>query len=203
MNKNKKVTNAYAYALLKVLEKDVNFQNFSVLVSDLLDFSTLFNTCSSIEEFFSNPIYETKNKKQFLIDFFGSSLSPLIMNFLNLLCDTKRIIYLSSILKLFLRILLKSVNAYIVEIEIPTSESYKFDVNKLNTILSNWFLKNRKETFVESINFPCFKEPIVIFTIKETPQLLGGFKLNFITESKVIDFSISTKIQQITKVLEY
>jgi F0F1-type ATP synthase delta subunit len=125
------------------------------------------------------------------------------MNFLNLLCDTKRILNINSILKLFLEILLKSTNSYVVELEVSNIKNYKLDLNNLSLILSNWFSKTRKFNEFENINFSCFKEPIIIFTVKQTPEILGGFKLNFLTESKVIDFSILGKIQKIAKVLKY
>jgi len=120
-----------------------------------------------------------------------------------LLCDTKRIIYLDSILKVFLELLLKSTNSYIIEIQIPNSQNYKVDINKLNVILSNWFIKNKKDVSFEKTNFACFKEPLIIYTIKQKPELLGGFILNFLTESKTVDFSIAGKIEKITKILEY
>jgi len=203
MGLDSRVGDAYAYALLKVLYKDLNFSSFTGIVSDMLDFANLFNTCPSIEEFLANPTYSTKQKKQFLNDFFGTSLNPIIMNFLNLLCDTKRIIYISSIVNVFLDILLKSTDSHIVEVQIPVVEGYKLDIEKLNTVLSNWFTKSSKSNQVETINSSCFKEPLVIFTIKETPELLGGFRLNFVTDSKVIDFSIAGKIKRIATVLEY
>lgn len=203
MGVDSKVGDAYAYALLKVLYKDLNFSSFTSLVSDMLDFAALFNTCPTIEEFLANPTYSAKQKKQFLNDFFGTSLNPIIMNFLNLLCDTKRIIYISSITNLFLEILLKSTGSHIVEVQIPTVDGYKLDINKLNSVLSDWFAKNTKSTEIETINSSCFKEPLVIFTVKETPELLGGFRLNFVTDSKVIDYSIAGKIKRIATVLDY
>ena len=203
MGLSSRVGDAYAYAFLKVIYKDLTFSTFTHLVSDMLDFSTLFNAYPSIEKFLANPTYDAKKKKQFLNEFFGNSLNPLIMNFLNLLCDTKRIIYLDSILKVFLELLLKSTNSYIIEILIPNSQNYKVDINKLNIILSNWFIKNKKDVSFEKINFACFKEPLIIYTIKQKPELLGGFILNFLTESKTVDFSIAGKIEKITKVLEY
>jgi len=203
MGLSSRVGDAYAYAFLKVIYKDLTFSTFTHLVSDMLDFSTLFNAYPSIEKFLANPTYDAKKKKQFLNEFFGNSLNPIIMNFLNLLCDTKRIIYLDSILKVFLELLLKSTNSYIIEIQIPNSQNYKVDINKLNIILSNWFIKNKKDVSFEKINFACFKEPLIIYTIKQKPELLGGFILNFLTESKTVDFSIAGKIEKITKVLEY
>ena len=195
MGLSSRVGDAYAYAFLKVIYKDLTFSTFTHLVSDMLDFSTLFNAYPSIEKFLANPTYDAKKKKQFL--------NALIMTFLNLLCDTKRIIYRDSILKVFLELLLKSTNSYIIEIQIPNSQNYKVDINKLNIILSNWFIKNKKDVSFEKINFACFKEPLIIYTIKQKPELLGGFILNFLTESKTVDFSIAGKIEKITKVLEY
>ena len=40
------------------------------------------------------------------------------------------------------------------------------------------------------------------FSAKKMQNLIGGFKLNLITESKVIDFSITGKIQKITNILK-
>jgi ATP synthase F1 delta subunit len=202
MIQNSRIGDPYAYAFLKVIYKDLNFASFSCLISDMLDFCTIFNTYPNIEQFLSNPTYDNKKKKQFLNDFFGQSLNSLLLNFLNLLCDTKRIIYISSILKLFLEFLLKSTNSYVVEIEVPMTNSSKININKLNIILSNWFLKNKKETQFKNINFAYFKEPLLIYTVKQKSELLGGFKLNFLTESKIIDFSISTKISKISKILD-
>jgi ATP synthase F1 delta subunit len=201
--KDSKVGDAYAYALLKVLYKDINIKSFSELVFDIIDFSIIFKTFPSINEFLSNPTYDKKKKKQFLSEFFDSSLSPVLMNFLNLLCDSKRIIYISSILKLFLEILLKTTNSYTVEIEIPFIEEYKLDLKKLNNVLSDWFIKNKKTNQVQTIKFNCFKNPFILFVVKEKPELLGGFKINFLSESKVIDYSIAGKIVKIAKVLDY
>lgn len=205
MSTNSRAGDAYAYALLKVLYNEAeekNFANFSDLVGDILDFITLFNTCPSIEEFLANPTYSPIQKKRFLSDFFAGSLNPIIINFLHLLCDTKRIIYISSIISLFLEILLKNTNSHIVEIQTPTTKDYKLDLSKLNTTLSSWFSAIEK-TNNETVNFKCFSQPLIIFTVKEVPGLLGGFRLNFVTDSKVIDFSISGKIKRLSAVLEY
>lgn len=120
-----------------------------------------------------------------------------------MLCDTKRIIYISSIIKVFLEILLKSTNSYIVEIQVPMKNFCKINIDKLNSILSKWFSKKKIETQFEQINFNYFKEPFLIYTIKQKPELLAGFTLNFMTESKIIDLSVSTKIQKISKILDY
>jgi F0F1-type ATP synthase delta subunit len=48
-----------------------------------------------------------------------------------------------------------------------------------------------------------FDKSLVIFTVKEVPGLLGGFRLNFVTDSKVIDFSIAGKIKRLAAVLNY
>ena len=65
MGLDSRVGDAYAYALLKVLYKDLNFSSFTGIVSDMLDFANLFNTCPSIEEFLANPTYSTKQKNSF------------------------------------------------------------------------------------------------------------------------------------------
>jgi ATP synthase F1 delta subunit len=203
MVQNSKIGDPYAYAFLKVIYKDLNFTNFSCLIGDMLDFCTIIKAYPSIQEFLSNPTYSTNKKKQFLNVFFGEYVNYLVINFLNLLCDTKRIIYISSILKVFLEILLKSTNSYVVEIQVPMIDSCKININKLNKILSNWFSNKKRDTKFENQNFTSFKEPFLIYTVKQKSELIGGFRLNFLTESKIVDFAISTKIQKISKILEY
>mmetsp|Transcript_7207 Transcript_7207/g.12305 ORF Transcript_7207/g.12305 Transcript_7207/m.12305 type:complete len:204 (-) Transcript_7207:1487-2098(-) len=203
MSTNSRAGDAYAYALLKVLFNETkDFDSFSDLVGDVLDFVTIFNTCPSIEEFFANPTYSPIQKKQFLYDFFGRSLNPILMSFLYLLCDTKRIIYISSIISIFLETLLKNTNSHIVEVQTPTGKDYKLDISKLETTLSGWFNKIQKNND-EAVNFLNFDKSLVIFTVKEVPGLLGGFRLNFVTDSKVIDFSIAGKIKRLAAVLNY
>lgn len=203
MQQNSKFGDAYAYAFLKVIYKDWNFSNCTYLVTDMLDFCSLFNSYPIINEFLSNPIYDVKKKKQFLNDLFSNYLNPLLINFLNLLCETKRVTYISSILNVFLNLLLKSTNSHIIEIEVPINDNYKIHIDKLNIILSLWFLKTKKDPQTASIYFECFKAPFLIYKLKQNSNLLGGFKLNFITESKIIDFSIMNKIQKISKILGY
>jgi hypothetical protein len=82
-------------------------------------------------------------------------------------------------------------------------DSCKININKLNKILSNWFSKKKRDTQFENQSFTSFKEPFLIYTVKQKSELLGGFRLNFLTESKIVDFAISTKIQKISKILEY
>jgi F0F1-type ATP synthase delta subunit len=203
MVQNSKSGDPYAYAFLKVIYNELNFSNFSCLVGDMLDLCTIINSYPSIEQFLSNPIYDSNKKKQFLNTFFGQYLNSLVINFLNLLCDTKRIVYISSILKLFLEILLRNTNSSVIEIQLPMIDFCKININRLDIILSTWFSNKKTKKLTQDKNFILFKEPLLIYTIKQKPELLGGFKLNFLTESKIIDFSISTKIQKILKVLEY
>ena len=122
------------------------------------------------------------------------------MNFLNLLCDTKRIININSIFNSLLEIIIKRINTYIVEIEISDDKNYKLDMSKLYTILANLFLSKRTPEDFSNVYF--FLDPLIIFTVKKMQNLIGGFKLNLITESKVIDFSITGKIQKITNILK-
>jgi len=201
MSSNSRINDSYAYAFFKILsEKSLGFNSFSGLISDILDVLNLLNISNSFGNFLSNPIYDSTKKKQLLNDFLRDSVSPIIMNFLNLLCDTKRILNIDSIFKSLLEIILKITNSYIVEIEVSDDNKSKLDITRLCRILSNWFLSERKAEDFNNIYF--FKEPLIIFTVKKMQKLIGGFKLNLITESKVIDFSITGKIKKIIKVLE-
>jgi F0F1-type ATP synthase delta subunit len=132
MGKNFKAGDAYAYALLKVLYNETDKEkSFKGLVSDILDFVMVLKTCPTIEEFLANPTYSVKQKKDFLKEFFGNSLNIVIMNFLNVLCDSKRIINISLITNLFLELLLKNTNSHLVEIQTPLIKDYKLDIKKL------------------------------------------------------------------------
>lgn len=202
MRKNSRVDNAYASAFLKIIFKDLNGNSIR-LASDILDFCTLIRLHPDLEKFLSNPLYNDKKKKNFLNDFFGDFLNPLVLNFLNLLCDTRRIFYISSILKVFLEILVKTANSAVIEIEIPTNDNSKMDLKKLNTILSSCLLKNAVFYNTNSKNFSFFRKPLLIYTLKQKSELLGGFTLNFLINSKVVDFSIETKIQKLFKIINF
>jgi F0F1-type ATP synthase delta subunit len=201
MSSNSRVSDSYAYAFFKILsEEKLGFNCFSGLISDIIDVLSLLNISNSFGSFLANPIYDSKRKKQLLHDFLSDSLSPMVMNFLNLLCDTKRIINVNSIFNSLLEIIIKRINSYIVEIEVSDDNNYKLDMSKLYTILANWFSSKRTPEDFNQVYF--FLDPLIIFTVKKMQNLIGGFKLNLITESKVIDFSITGKIQKITKILE-
>lgn len=198
MRKNSKINTAYANALLKIVLKDANSIR---LVSDILDFCTLIKLNQNLRQFLSNPLYNDKKKKEFLNDFFGDFLNPLVLAFLNVLCDIKEILNISSILKVFLEILIKTANSVVIEIEIPTNENSKMDLKKLNTILSSCLLKTALFSDTNFKSFALFRQPILIYTIKQNSELLGGFTLNFLINSKVVDFSITTKIQKLFKII--
>lgn len=200
MTFNLRINDSYAYAFFKILsEKSLDFNSFSGLVSDIVDISTLMNISTNFGNFLSNPMYSSTKKKQLLNDFLRDSLSPIVVNFLNLLCDTKKIININSIFNYLLEIVLKSTNSYIVEIQVSDANNFKLDIKKLDIILANWFLSKR---ILEDFKIPFFPYPMIFFTVQKMPKIVGGFNLNIITESKVIDFSITGKIQRITKVLE-
>ena len=182
MGLSSRVGDAYAYAFLKVIYKDLTFSTFTHLVSDMLDFSTLFNAYPSIEKFLANPTYDAKKKKQFLNEFFGNSLNPLIMNFLNLLCDTKRIGWA-----------VKTINAPVIETGVNKAFGLK------SAVLLNMLSCVKNYTSIESFDLSLNRDnEDVLSSLLNTNKYPSKFQL-WKTPSLIMRLFFLTSIKEAVK----
>jgi len=207
---NVKVVEPYSFALTKAICFDFKksdsseFNVFTNVVQDVLDFLAVWNTCPDFKKYLSTGLYSSDAKKEFIKEYFGSTFHPILINFLNLLCDTKRIVYAEGIFTRFLEIVLKITNNFNVEIQIANnifSQTSKIDGKLLFTLVQDLLEKNVPEKVSELYDDSYFSKLRVKFIIKEVPELLGGFRLNFPDQSLLMDFTIANRINQVSQLL--
>jgi len=201
---SEKIVGPYAYALLKLIYTDFNINVFTNVILDAFEILLVLRRFPDIEKFLKNPTNTNTKKKKFLNTTFKKSFDQRTLNFLMLLIDNKRIDCLESIVFRFLEIVLKTTNHFLVEVEAAVNlfdPIYAWNQQKIYNILANWFKKTRNTEINYSDLVKCFIGNRVTLKLKVNPSVIGGFKLNFKTQSKVIDLTIANKIREISMIL--
>ena len=194
-NANSKIANPYAEALfqlgLSLYMKEDNPDVFYKLIFDIQDLLKVFSENPVLEEYLSNPIIASKDKKAVLEKCFTGKLSSNTMNFLSLLIDKKRISSIELIGKKFLEKAYDFVCIKFVEvwstIELTTKQQ-KALTNKINEMLGPVFT----EPYVQSAN--------IQLTLRIDNKILGGLVIKI--GSKVIDLSLRGELQGLAKQLD-
>jgi F-type H+-transporting ATPase subunit delta len=194
-NANSKIANPYAEALfqlgLSLYMKEDNPDVFYKLIFDIQDLLKVLSENPVLEEYLSNPIIASKDKKAILEKCFTGKLSSNTMNFLSLLIDKKRISSIELIGKKFLEKAYDFVCIKFVEvwstIELTTKQQ-KALTNKINEMLGPVFT----EPYVQSAN--------IQLTLRIDNKILGGLVIKI--GSKVIDLSLRGELQGLAKQLD-
>jgi len=194
-NANSKIANPYAEALfqlgLSLYMKEDNPDVFYKLIFDIQDLLKVLSENPVLEEYLSNPIIASKDKKAILEKCFNGKLSSNTMNFLSLLIDKKRISSIELIGKKFLEKAYDFVCIKFVEvwstIELTTKQQ-KALTNKINEMLGPVFT----EPYVQSAN--------IQLTLRIDNKILGGLVIKI--GSKVIDLSLRGELQGLAKQLD-
>lgn len=84
----------YSEALMSVAKEHDLIDRFGEDVAALLN---LLNESDELKQFLGNPIVKDKNKKAVLERIAGEQLHPYMMNFIKLLVDRRRILFLEGI----------------------------------------------------------------------------------------------------------
>lgn len=193
-NANSKIANPYAEALfqlgLSLYMKEDNPDVYE-LIFDIQDLLKVLSENPVLEEYLSNPIIASKDKKAILEKCFTGKLSSNTMNFLSLLIDKKRISSIELIGKKFLEKAYDFVCIKFVEvwstIELTTKQQ-KALTNKINEMLGPVFT----EPYVQSAN--------IQLTLRIDNKILGGLVIKI--GSKVIDLSLRGELQGLAKQLD-
>jgi len=194
-NANSKIANPYAEALfqlgLSLYMKEDNPDVFYKLIFDIQDLLKVLSENPVLEEYLSNSIIASKDKKAILEKCFTGKLSSNTMNFLSLLIDKKRISSIELIGKKFLEKAYDFVCIKFVEvwstIELTTKQQ-KALTNKINEMLGPVFT----EPYVQSAN--------IQLTLRIDNKILGGLVIKI--GSKVIDLSLRGELQGLAKQLD-
>ena len=160
------------------------------LIFDFQYLLKLFEEIPELKSFLQNPLNSIEIKKSVLNKCLDKKLNFNTKNFLNLLIDKKRIIFIDSIGKKFLEksydfIGIKFVNVWST-IKL-NSKQQKALINKSNYIL--------KSVFTE----PNVKSTIIQLTLRIDKKILGGLVIKI--GSKVLDLSLRGELQNLGKEL--
>lgn len=174
-----KIALPYAEALLELIQK---YQIVEKANQDIIIVNQVLLESTQLNIFFANPLIKSSSKKDVIKQLFSGQISDIILSFLLVLVDRKRISLLQNIiLKYFeLECKIQSITLAKVITAIPLTDKQK---NKLIKKL---------EIMTDSTQ--------VNLNITIDSDLIAGFKIQI--GSKVIDTSLKDQIEQMAYFLE-
>ncbi|MEC4984837.1 MAG: ATP synthase F1 subunit delta [Oscillatoria sp. PMC 1068.18] len=168
------IVEPYAEALMSLAQQRDLTESFGEQIRSLLD---LLENSSELNEFLSNPVVEDENKKAVVRRISGEEFDPLLMNFLMLLVDKRRIIFLEEICQQYLELLRKLNNAVLAEVS---------SAAELNDA--------QKQAVSEKVKTMTGASSVELKT-KIDPDLIGGVIIR--VGSQVLDASIRGQLRRI------
>jgi len=168
------VLEPYAEALMSVAQSSNQLDKFDEDVSSLLN---LLENSEELRLFLGSPVVQEQDKKAVLQQISGEQLHPYMMNFLMLLVDRRRILFLDGILKQFqarLRQLKQAVLADVTSAVELTDEQRQAVSEKVKA------MTNAQE---------------VELNAKIDPDLIGGVIIK--VGSQVVDASLRGQLRRI------
>jgi F-type H+-transporting ATPase subunit delta len=139
--------------------------------------AALFEESKEFSEFIANPIVKDNDKKSVLQRVMGEGANPYLINFLMLLVDKRRIVFLEAIVKQYLK-LLRDLNQ-IVLAEITSAKE---------------LTEEQKQAVIQKVKEIGNARDVEIQT-KIDPDLLGGVIIK--VGSQVLDASIRGQLRRI------
>jgi F-type H+-transporting ATPase subunit delta len=168
------VLEPYAEALMSLAQSQNLVEQFGDNVATLLN---LLEGSEELQQFLGNPTFKAEDKKAVLRQLVGDQVHPYMMNFLLILVDRRRILFLEGICNKFQDILRKLNQTVLAEVisAVPLSESQQQTIRE--KVLA---MTSARE--VELNN-------------KVDPDLIGGVIIK--VGSQVIDASLRGQLRRI------
>jgi F-type H+-transporting ATPase subunit delta len=174
-----KITVSYARALFDFsVEKNIIHH----VTADFQKLEIFLNQNSELIEYLNNPTVNQDAKQEILTKILKSELNRETFKFLIFLINRNRINLLKFIIFNYLELIYETASIKTIEVTAAFAFSNR-QKNKLIQILKQ--LINTREVQLE---------------MKLDPSLIGGFLIK--TESKLIDFTIKSQLQQLAKHLD-
>lgn len=170
-----KITTRYAKALFNLALESKKLKDVKE------DIDIFYNASSNIDifkEFLNSPIIRTSKKQEVLNNLFRKEINEITLNFINLITQNKREVFLKLICLDFLTLYRNFLN--IKQSEIKTAVPISSD------------FKRKIENLIKEV-YNCEVE----LDQKVDESLIGGFILKI--DDKQLDASISTKLKNIKK----
>ncbi|MEQ8957774.1 MAG: ATP synthase F1 subunit delta [Coleofasciculus sp. C2-GNP5-27] len=168
------VVEPYAEALMSVAQEHNLVDKFGEDVAALLD---TLNESEDLQQFLGNPIIKAEDKKAVLEQISGEQLHPYMVNFLKILVDRRRILFLGDICRQYqalLRELKQAVLAQVIS-TVELNDDQKQAVRQ--KVLS---MTNAQDVDIET---------------QIDPDLLGGVIIK--VGSQVVDASLRGQLRRI------
>ncbi|MGL5871747.1 MAG: ATP synthase F1 subunit delta [Xenococcaceae cyanobacterium] len=168
------IAEPYAQALMSVARAQNLTEQFG---ESFRDVETLLTESSDFSEFITNPVIKDDDKKSVLRRVLGDGANPFLVNFLMLLVEKRRIVFLEAIVKQYLTLLRELNQTVLAEV---TSAKELNDGQKQAVI--------EKVKAIGNANNVELKATI-------DPELLGGVIIK--VGSQVLDASIKGQLRRI------
>jgi F-type H+-transporting ATPase subunit delta len=174
-----KIASPYARALF---DYSIKANVLHKVTSDLQNLNTFLKKTPELLKYLDNPVVSKKAKQEIIKKIFKSKLHSTTFNFLDLLVSRDRINLLDYILNNYLELVYATASIKMVEVvtAFPFKNGQKTKLTKKLKILT--------------------KAREIRLSINIDPTLIGGFLIK--TESKVLDFTIKTKLENLAKHLD-
>ena len=174
-----KIATPYARALYDFsIEQNIMHQ----VTADFQNLEVFLSKTPDLTEYLSNPVINLKQKEDVLTKTLKSQLNSETFKFLLILVKRDRINLLSSVIISYLELVYKTASVKMIEV----FTAFPFTtLQKLNLIKKLKELTNAREVRL-------------VVTIDST--LIGGFLVK--TNSKVIDFTVRNKLENLAKHLD-
>lgn len=169
------VLEPYAQALMSLGQSNDLVDHFGEDVNNILD---TLNSSEDLKAFIANPLAKGDLKKAVLGQVFGDSVHPFTRNFLMLLVDRRRVMFLEGICQQYQKLLRKLKQAVLAEV----TSTVELSEDQKNAIRD----KVRAMTNANSVDIQTTIDP----------DLIGGVIIK--VGSQVIDASLRGQLRRIT-----
>ena len=165
----------YAQALMSLAQQNDLTEQFGETFRSL---SSLLSESKEFREFVLNPVIKGEDKKAVLQQVMGNDTNPYLINFMMLLVDKRRIVFLEPIVEQYLNLLRKLNQTVLAEVTSAT---------ELND--------DQKHNLVEKVKGITEARDVELKTSVD-PSLIGGVIIK--VGSKVIDASLRGQLRRIS-----
>ena len=168
------VAEPYAQALMSVAQENNLTEQFGQTCRDI---ENLMEESSDFSDFIANPVVNPEAKKEVLRKVMGEETNPYLVNFLMLLVDKRRIVFLKEIAAQFSALVRKLNNVVLAEIT---------STQELND--------GQKQALVDRVKGITDASDVEL-KITVDPELIGGVIIK--VGSKIIDASVQGQLRRI------
>ncbi|GET38085.1 FoF1 ATP synthase subunit delta [Microseira wollei] len=168
------IVEPYAEALMSVAQAHNLAEAFG---NDMRDLLNLLENSPELRDFLASPLIAAENKKA-VLEQIVSGVNPLMVNFLRLLVDRRRILFLEGIAKHYLALLRKLNQAVLAE------------------VISAVALSEEQQNAVREKVIAMTGARSVDLDLKTDPDLIGGVIIK--VGSQIVDASLRGQLRRIS-----